>query len=67
MLRKRISDERNRLIQKLILEKKGGASMAPGRPSFRMELSCGDHGHHDGLLTIDEGEEGDGGTETATN
>ena len=28
--------------------------MAPATPSFHVELSCGDHNHHDGLLTIDE-------------
>jgi hypothetical protein len=28
--------------------------MAPPTPSYHIELSCGDHGHHDGLLTIDE-------------
>jgi hypothetical protein len=32
--------------------------MAPATPSFHVELSCGDHGHHDGLLTIDQ-QEGD--------
>jgi imidazolonepropionase-like amidohydrolase len=53
MLRKNIATERNRLIQKLIAEKRTGAPMAPATPSFRVELSCGDHDHHDGLLTID--------------
>jgi imidazolonepropionase-like amidohydrolase len=59
-LRKNIVVERNRLIQKLVGEKKSGASMAPATPSYHIELSCGDHAHHDGLLTIDEG--GDDGT-----
>jgi imidazolonepropionase-like amidohydrolase len=59
-LRKNIVVERNRLIQKLVGEKKSGASMAPASPSYHIELSCGDHAHHDGLLTIDEG--GDDGT-----
>ena len=59
VLRKNISEERNRLIQKLIAEKKSGTNMTPARPSFRVELSCGDHEHHDGLLTIDEGNEED--------
>ncbi|WP_431211679.1 amidohydrolase family protein [Puia sp. P3] len=53
-LRRNIAAERNRLIQKLIGEKRSGATMAPATPSFHVELSCGDHGHHEGLLTIDE-------------
>jgi len=57
ILRKRIADERNRLVQKMVAEKKEGTPMQPARPSFHVELSCGDHDHHDGLLTIDEGDE----------
>jgi len=53
-LRKNIAAERNRLVQKLIGEKRSGSSMAPATPSFHVELSCGDHSHHEGLLTIDE-------------
>jgi imidazolonepropionase-like amidohydrolase len=65
MLRKSISTERNRLIQKMIAEKRTGATMSPATPSYRIELSCGDHAHHDGLLTIDEsGDDGDDGSQT---
>ena len=53
-LRKNISAERNRLIQKMVAEKRTGAPMAPATPSYHIELSCGDHDHHDGLLTIDQ-------------
>ncbi|MES1160960.1 MAG: amidohydrolase family protein, partial [Bacteroidota bacterium] len=60
VLRKRISEERNRLVQKMLAEKKSGAPMQPATPSFHIELSCGDHDHHDGLLTVD-------GVETHTN
>lgn len=56
-MRKYITAERNRLIQKLVGEKKTGAAMAPPTPSYHIELSCGDHSHHDGLLTIDEGDD----------
>jgi imidazolonepropionase-like amidohydrolase len=64
-LRKYIAGERNRLIQKMIGEKRSGAPMAPATPSYRIELSCGDHAHHDGLLTIDEGgDDGDDGSQT---
>jgi imidazolonepropionase-like amidohydrolase len=66
-LRKYIATERNRLIQKMIGEKRSGASMAPATPSWRIELSCGDHDHHDGLLTIDEGGDDDGDGNTQTN
>jgi imidazolonepropionase-like amidohydrolase len=52
-LRKNIAVERNRLIQKMIAEKRSGAPTSPATPSYRIELSCGDHAHHDGLLTID--------------
>ena len=51
--RKYVSEERNRLIQKLLSEKKSGSAMAPGSPSFHVILSCYDHEHHDGLITVD--------------
>jgi imidazolonepropionase-like amidohydrolase len=53
-IRKYIAAERNRLIQKMVAEKRSGSPMVPPTPSYRVELSCGDHAHHDGLLTIDE-------------
>jgi imidazolonepropionase-like amidohydrolase len=63
LLRKSIAAERNRLIQKMIAEKKTGAAVAPATPSYHIELSCGDHQHHDGLLTIDEsGDDSDDAT-----
>ncbi|HVM89023.1 MAG TPA: amidohydrolase family protein [Puia sp.] len=52
-MRKYISEERNRLIQKMLNEKKSGGPTQPAAPSFNVLLSCGDHGHHDGLITID--------------
>lgn len=52
-LRKQISAERNRLVQKLLGEKRGGASMSAPTPSFQVLMSCGDHEHRDGLITID--------------
>lgn len=60
-LRKSILEERNRLVQKMLTEKKNGAPMQPATPSFHIELSCGDHDHHDGLLTVD-GEDTDAQT-----
>jgi imidazolonepropionase-like amidohydrolase len=52
-LRKKITVERNRLVQKMLGEKKGGGAVAPATPSFQVTLSCGDHDHHDGLITVD--------------
>ena len=63
-LRKNIAAERNRLVQKMIAEKRTGTPTTPATPSYHIELSCGDHGHHDGLLTVDIGE-GDDETEIA--
>ena len=51
--RKYISEERNRLVQKMLGEKKSGAPVGPATPSYQVILSCGDHEHHDGLITVD--------------
>jgi imidazolonepropionase-like amidohydrolase len=52
-LRKHIAAERNRLVQKMLGEKKSGAPMSPATPSFQVLMGCGDHDHHDGLITVD--------------
>jgi adenine deaminase len=52
-LRKKIITERNRLVQKMLGEKKSGGPVQPATPSFQVVLSCGDHSHHDGLITVD--------------
>lgn len=59
LLRKNIAAERNRLVQKMLAEKKSGTPMRPAEPSFHVELDCGDHGRHDGLLTIDGDDNGE--------
>jgi adenine deaminase len=51
--RKYIAEERNRLVQKMLSEKKSGGPMQAAQPSFQWLLSCGDHEHHDGLITVD--------------
>jgi len=51
-MRKYILSERNRLIQKMLAEKKSGSPVSPATPSFETILECGDHVHHDGLITI---------------
>ncbi|OQP66730.1 amidohydrolase family protein [Niastella populi] len=52
-MRKKIAAERNRLVQKMLGEKRSGGPVAPATPSFQVVLSCGDHDHHDGLITVD--------------
>jgi adenine deaminase len=53
-LRKQIVTERNRLVQKMLSEKKTGAPTTPATPSFQVLLGCGDHGtHNDGLVTVE--------------
>lgn len=46
-LRKTIAEERNRLIQKMVGEKKSGANVAPFKASVHVALGCGEH-QHDG-------------------
>ncbi len=52
-MRKQVSAERNRLIQKMTGEKRSGGPVGPAVPSFQVLLNCGDHSHSHGLLTID--------------
>jgi imidazolonepropionase-like amidohydrolase len=53
LLRQQIATERNRIIQKMLEEKKGGGQVGPPMPSFRQLNVCEDHGHSHGLLTED--------------
>jgi imidazolonepropionase-like amidohydrolase len=52
-LRKQMATEKNRLIQKMISEKKAGAPMAPPIPSYQYMHTCSEHAHSHGLLVID--------------
>ncbi len=52
-MRKKIAAERNRLVQKMLGEKRSGGAVTPAIPSYQVILSCGDHDHHDGLITVD--------------
>ena len=54
MLRKELTAERNRLIQKMMGEKRAGNPMAPATPSYVTLLNCGEHDHSHGLLTIEK-------------
>jgi imidazolonepropionase-like amidohydrolase len=51
--RKKIAAERFRLVSKLQGARRGGAPTVPAEPSYQVLLSCGDHAHHEGLITFD--------------
>lgn len=50
LLRQQVSAERNRLILKMIEEKKTGGPVAPATASLRPVNSCEEHDHSHGLL-----------------
>jgi len=51
--RKAIATERNRLVQKMLSEKKGGAPMRAAEPSMQVLHNCGDHEHENKLNTVE--------------
>jgi hypothetical protein len=51
-----VAEERARLIQKMLGDKKAGAPTRPATASLQTILSCGDHTHEDGIATIYETE-----------
>lgn len=53
-LRSQISAERNRIIQKMVDEKKSGVSTGSATPSFKKVNECEDHMHSHGLLVEEE-------------
>jgi len=55
-LRAKIANERNRLIQKMVGEKRGGSPMAAPTPSMQIMHTCNDHSHQHGLLIVDADE-----------
>jgi imidazolonepropionase-like amidohydrolase len=52
-LRKSVIAERNRLIQKMLGEKKGGATVVPPTPSYYLLHNCAEHEHSHGLLAVE--------------
>ena len=52
-LQKTVDNERNRIIKKMVGEKRSGASVTPAVPSYQVMQSCSDHMHSHGLLVID--------------
>lgn len=52
-LRTKIAQEKSRLVQKMVGEKKSGAPTVPGRASMELMHTCSDHAHSHGLLVVD--------------
>jgi imidazolonepropionase-like amidohydrolase len=57
-MQKLVDVERNRLVTKMIGEKRGGAPVQQAIPSYEIMHTCSDHMHSHGLLVIDAGEAG---------
>ncbi|MCX6331278.1 MAG: amidohydrolase family protein [Bacteroidetes bacterium] len=51
---KKITNEKTKLIQKMLGEKRAGMPMRGAAPSFQILLTCGDHEHEDHMATIYE-------------
>lgn len=48
-----VDAERNRIIKKMIGEKRSGAPVQPAQPSYQIMHTCSEHYHNHGLLVID--------------
>ena len=55
-MHKTVANERARLIQKMLGDKKAGAPTRPATASLQTILNCGDHEHADTMATIYENE-----------
>ena len=53
-MRKKITAEKARLIQKMLGDKRAGMPMRAATPSYQTILTCGDHEHEDEMITIYE-------------
>jgi len=53
-LRREIANERQRLIRRLVGEKRSGAPVQPAQPSYFRLLGCGEHFHNHGILALDD-------------
>lgn len=52
-LRKAVASERNRIIRKMVAEKRSGSPVQPAQPTYQVMHNCSDHYHDHGLLVID--------------
>jgi imidazolonepropionase-like amidohydrolase len=55
-LQKAVDAERNRLVKKMVGEKRSGAPVQPAVPSYQLMHTCSDHLHSHGLLVVDADE-----------
>jgi imidazolonepropionase-like amidohydrolase len=55
-MQKSIDAERNRLVKKMVGEKRSGAPVTAPQPSYQIMHTCSDHLHSHGLLVIDADE-----------
>jgi len=51
---KKITNEKTKLIQKMLGDKRSGMPTRGAVPSFQILLTCGDHEHEDHMATIYE-------------
>jgi imidazolonepropionase-like amidohydrolase len=52
-MQKEVDAERNRLVKKLVGEKRSGTPVQPAVPSYQIMHTCSEHQHSHGLLVID--------------
>ena len=52
-LQKMVDAERNRLVKKMVGEKRSGGPVQPAVPSYQIMHTCSDHLHNHGLLVVD--------------
>ncbi len=52
-LRMAVASERNRIIRKMVAEKRSGSPVQPAQPTYQVMHTCSDHYHDHGLLVID--------------
>ncbi len=53
-LQKELDAERNRLVKKMVGEKRSGMPVSPAQPSYQVMHNCSDHLHSHGLLVVEE-------------
>jgi hypothetical protein len=52
-MQKGVDAERNRLVKRMVNEKRTGAPVTPAMPSYQLMHTCSEHAHSHGLLVVD--------------
>lgn len=52
-MQKAVDSEKERLIKKMVGEKRNGGSVMPAMPTYSIMFTCEEHGHSHGMLVID--------------